>query len=217
MAQINNTKNMKAKLIWLCVAVAIALSTALSVAVSAYRRASREAERLSQNQTVLLSDIDRYKVADSLSAVQVMALRLSLSEYMSLYSDECETVRQLQSDVKGLQGVVNTQTQTIRDLKAQLKPVVVIHDTVMAIVDTLQCFSYSDKWIDVNGCIEDSTVSLNVVSRDEILAVESLERKRFLGIPLSIKCFGYRSRHLDAVSLNPNTTIVNVTYKTIEQ
>ena len=206
----------KTKIIVICAAVILLLTSALSMAVHGYRKAVKEAERLSQNQTVLLSDIDRYKVADSLSAVQATALRLSLEEYMRLYGRECETVRQLKSDIKGLQGTVNMQTETIKELKAQLKPVV-IHDTVMAAIDTLQCFNYSDKWIDVTGCIDDDAISLSVTSRDELLAVESLKRKRFLGIPLSIKLFGYRERHLDVVSSNPNTIIKNVTYKTIEQ
>lgn len=184
--------------------------------LTGYKRACEDVQRLKANQQVLLSDIDRYKVADSLSAVQTAALRLSLNEYMSLYDNECQTVRQLKADIRGLQGTINAQTETIKELKAEIKPVVV-HDTLTTVIDTLHCFEYSDKWIDVNGCIDADTVSLSVTSRDELLIVESLQRKRFLGIPLPIRLFGYRERTTDAVSMNPNTTIKNVTYKTIEQ
>lgn len=198
------------------VALVVIFFIGVSCLAKGYRRAKEEVSRLANNQVVLLSEIDRYKVADSLSAVQTAALRLSLNEYMSLYSSECETVRRLKSDIKGLQGTINTQTETIKELKAQLRPVVV-HDTILAVIDTMQCFDYSDKWIDVSGCVVDDTVSLSVTSRDELVIVESLQRKRFLGIPLPIKLFGYRERTADAVSMNPSTVIKSITYKTIEQ
>ena len=211
---LNKYKNILNIAIVVCV---VAFLIGVAWLAKGFKQAREDVARLQGNQVVLLSEIDRYKVADSLSAVQTTALRLTLNEYMSLYSSECEQVRRLKSDIKGLQSVVNTQTETINELKAAVKPVVVVHDTIMAVIDTLQCFNYSDKWIDVDGCIEDDSVSLSVTSRDELLAVESLQRKRFLGIPLPISWFGYRSRTVDVVSSNPNTVIKNVTYKTIEQ
>lgn len=204
------------KLNWVVAFLLIALALLSYYGFSRAKGAEYEARRLADNQVVLLSEIDRYKVADSLSAVQTAALKLSLSEYKELYSSECETVRRLKADIKGLQGTISTQTETIRVLKAQLKPIVV-HDTVLAVIDTLQCFDYSDRWIDVSGCIDGDTVSISVASRDELIIVESLQRKRFLGIPLPIRLFGYKTRTADAMSLNPNTTISGVEYKVIER
>lgn len=198
------------------VIIVAAMIAAIVLLGRGYRSAMLNVQRLQANQIVLLSDIDRYKLSDSLNAAQAASVRLTLSEYKKLYADECETVKKLKSDLKGLQSTVNAQTETIRELKAAMKPVVV-HDTITMVIDTLQCFEYSDKWLDVSGCLADDTLSLHVSSRDELLAVESLQRKRFLGIPLPIKWFGYKTRSVDVVSMNPNTTIKDITYKTIEQ
>lgn len=200
-----------------CILFAVIMSFSLLVAsfvkLADYKK---ENARLANNCIVLTDSVKAYRVSDSLNACQVAALRLTADEYKKLYSDEHELVRQLQADKVGLMATVALQQKTVQSLQASLKPVYV-RDTMFVVIDTVHCFSYSDKWTDISGCISDSTLTVDLTTRDELLIVESAQRKRFLGIPLSIKWFGYKSRTIDAVNKNPNTVITCIDYKTIEK
>lgn len=193
------------------------------VAICLIGHYKQEATRFEQNCLALTDSVKAYRISDSLNAVQVKALRLTASEYKELYASEHELVRSLRADKVGMLSTIAMQQKTVLALQSALQPVcktdtVMRHDTIPVIVhDTIYCFGYKDKWVDLSGCVEDSIVNINLTTYDELLIVESAQRKRFLGIPLSIKLFGYKYRTLDAINMNPNARITNVTYKTIEQ
>ena len=202
--------------------LAIAFLATLILFAAFGGRDRREIARLEQNCLTLTDSVKAYRVSDSLNAVQVKALRLTASEYKELYASEHELVKSLRADKVGLLSTIAMQQKTVLALQSALQPVfktdTVRHDTIAVIVhDTIYCFDYKDKWVDLSGCVEDSIVNINLTTYDELLIVESAQRKRFLGIPLSIKLFGYKYRTLDAINMNPNARITNVTYKTIEQ
>lgn len=203
------------KLAYKILAIVAVLVVGVLFVIANYNN-KQEVKRLKNNIVVLTDSVHSYRVLDSLNAVQTKALRLTATEWREAYESEAALVKKLQSDKRNLQATINMQLQTIADIKAELTPVVV-YEISGIVHDTIKCFDYSDKWLDINGCIENDTVSLHAECRDELLAVESIQRKRFLGIPLSVKLFGYRSRTLDVVSLNPNCKIVKSTYKTIEK
>ena len=182
----------------------------------ANQRKQQEIDRLDNNVVVLTDSLHAYRILDSLNAIQTRALRLTVSEWQEAYKNEAALVKKLQADKCNLQSTINLQLQAIADFKSALTPVVV-YEVGDIIRDTIQCFDYSDKWLDVSGCIEHDTVSLHAVCREELLAVESIQRKRFLGIPLPVKWFGYKSRTLDVVSMNPNCEVIGADFKTIEK
>lgn len=199
-----------------------ALLVVAFVAICLIGHYRQEATRLEQNCMALTDSVKAYRVSDSLNAVQVKALRLTASEYKELYASEHELAKSLRADKVGLMSTIAMQQKTVLALQSALQPVfktdTVRQDTIVLIVhDTIYCFDYKDKWVDLSGCVEDSIVSINLTTYDELLIVESAQRKRFLGIPLSIKLFGYKYRTIDAINMNPNARITNVTYKTIEQ
>lgn len=190
---------------------------ALTIAMSAaYVKERNNSSRLEANLLSMNDTLAHYHVLDSLNAAQTKALRLKADEYRELYASEHELVGKLQADRRGLMATINMQSQTISSLQASLQPVYV-YDTINVVRDTIYCFDYSDKWVDVSGCINDGTLDMSLTSRDELLIVESAQRKRFLGIPLPIRWFGYKSRTVDVLSQNPNTEIIGLNYKTIEQ
>lgn len=201
-------------------AIAFLAILVLFAAFSGHDR--REIARLEQNCLALTDSVKAYRVSDSLNAVQVKALRLTTSEYKELYISEHELVKSLRADKVGLMSTIAMQQKTVLALQSALRPVfktdTVCHDATSLIThDTIYCFGYKDKWVDLSGCVEDSIVNISLTTYDELLIVESAQRKRFLGIPLSIKLFGYKYRTLDAINMNPNVRITSVTYKTIEQ
>lgn len=197
--------------------VSLLASVAFSLCLwDANRKKQAECMRLASNILVLQDSVTSYHVLDSLNASQVTALRLTAAEWREAYANEHEIVRKLRADKVGLMSTIALQTKTIRKLQTTLHPVYV-KDTLLVIRDTVYCFEYSDKWVDLSGCVVDSTLDIDLTTRDELLIVESAQRKRFLGIPLPLRWFGYKSRTLDAVNMNPNSVITNVNYKTIEQ
>ena len=163
----------------------VGISVLFLFALNANSRKQQEIERLSANTSVLADSLHTYKILDSLNAVQVKALRLTASEYKELYASEHELVKSLKADKVGLLSTIAMQQKTVLALQSALQPVcktdtVMHYDTIPVIVhDTIYCFGYKDKWVDLFGCVEDSIVNINLTTYDELLIVESAQRKRF--------------------------------------
>lgn len=155
------------------------------------------------NISVSMDSLHKYKVADSLNAIHISNIELSLKQYKQLRADNAKLIKQLKADK--LTTVVNPETIIRYKIKTQLKDSIIYRDTVKAI-------SYHDSWNSVTGYFTKDSANLNILSKDELLITKSIERKRFLGIKLSPKWFGYRNLQLNIVSKNPNCAISNIEY-----
>jgi hypothetical protein len=180
-----------------------------------------ENEKLQNNQAVLLSEKNaiiaesrRYKVADSLSALKVAELRLTLEEYKKYRASDLALIRKLKLDKRDMQKVIDTQAETISSLSTQLRDTIIIRDDALA---KLKTFSYKSEWTDVNGLIDLATskIDLTIRNRESLVLVESVEYKRFLGFLW--KTTKVKSRSIDIVSRNPNTEIIDAKYERIEK
>lgn len=176
----------------------------------------KENSRLKNNQEVLLSEKESviaqsqiYKVSDSLNAAKVTGLQLTLSEYKKYRKQDLELIKQLNINKSDLQKAVSSQTETINSLSIRLNDSVRI-DTVLNTQDTIKCFNYKSKWIDVAGCINKDTAELQIHNRESLKIYESVKYKRFLGFLW--KTNKIKSRKLDIVSENPFTKITTVDY-----
>lgn len=181
-----------------------------------------EVSLLRGNQELLLSDKKgllaeqrRYKVADSLNAVKVSSLELTLEEYKRFKEKDAKLIEHLRSSNMNLKGVVSTQMSTLEVLSAKLKDSIKI-DTVTLQADTLKCFSYTSQWTEVKGCVDlrEDTLGLQIVNKESLKIVETVKYKRFLGFLW--KTNKIKERNVDVLSLNPNTQIVSCEYVTIE-
>lgn len=185
----------------------IILSAVLSVAfLTIYGYAKRlKVENLAyrQNVSVLMESINHYKVADSLSAIQVKELQLSLAEYKKYRADDMELIKKLKADK--IQKVIKTETKTEYKIKTEVRDSIVYKDT-------LKTFQYHSKWSDITGLLDKDSVNLQIKNREELMLIESLQRKKFLFFKLPVWLFGYKHKSLDVVSKNPNTTITSVEY-----
>ena len=156
-----------------------------------------------QNVTVLMDSVAHYQVNDSLNASQIGELQLKLSEYKKYRQEDTELIKKLRADKP--QTIVKTKTETKYKIKTELRDSVIYKDTLKAI-------NYSSYWTDLHGFISKDTIQINIVNREELVLVESLQRKKFLGIKLPGWLFGYKQKTLDVVSKNPNTTITDIEY-----
>ena len=185
-----------------------------------YVRIKKSNFALKSNQEILLSEKsgllaenNRYRVADSLNAIKAEELRLTAYEYKKYYSESLETIRKLRLDKRDMQRVIDMQANTISELSTDVRDTVIIRDTTRIPAKT---FSYRSKWTDVDGLIDlnADTIDLSINNRESLIVVESVEYRRFLGFLWKTK--NIKNRSVDIVSLNPNTTITNAEYKSIE-
>lgn len=150
-----------------------------------------------------MDSTNHYKVADSLNAIQVKELQLSLAEYKKYRADDMALIKKLKADKA--QTVVKTETKTEYKIKTEIRDSIVYKDT-------LKAFQYHNKWTDIIGLLNKDSVDLQIKNREELMLVESLQRKKFLFFKLPVWLFGYKHKSLDVVSKNPNTTIVSTEY-----
>ena len=211
-----NFKELKRLIVFLVI-------TLFLVATHIYvRKLKSEVSLLRSNQELLLSDNKgllteqrRYVVADSLNALKVSSLELTLREYKRFKEKDAKLIEHLRSSNMNLKGVVSTQTSALKVLSAKLKDSIKI-DTMTLRTDTLKCFSYISQWTEVKGCVDlrEDTLGLQIVNKESLKIVETVKYKRFLGFLW--KTNKIKERSVDVLSLNPNTQIVNCEYITLE-
>lgn len=170
-----------------------------------------ENNRLSNNQETLLTENEHYKIRDSLNVSKTNQLELKLSELKKYKSEYTQLVKDLNIKNSQLEQIISVNAETITNLKAMLRDSIRL-DTVSNIIDTLKCFEYKSKYTDVSGCINKDIIDMQIRNRESLKAIESKKKKKFLFFKLPIWLFGYKSKQLDIVSLNPNTTIEYIEY-----
>ena len=162
------------------------------------------------NNATLLTDIKRYKTSDSLNAVSVGNLTFTVKEFRKYRANDYELIKTLRADKKRLQTVTTAQTQTIYQLKGELKDSTTasIDSSGVVRIDTLKCVEIQDKWFDLTGCIDTNAQFVGrFENRDSLLYVEHIVPKRFLFIK-----WGCKERRQEIVSRNPHTRIVGAEF-----
>ena len=172
---------------------------------------TEENNKLSNNQETLLTENEHYKIRDSLNVSKTNQLELKLSELKKYKSEYTQLVKDLNIKNSQLEQIISVNAETITNLKAMLRDSIRL-DTVSNIIDTLKCFEYKSKYTDVSGCINKDIIDMQIRNRESLKAIESKKKKKFLFFKLPIWLFGYKSKQLDIVSLNPNTTIEYIEY-----
>ena len=173
-----------------------------------------ERDKYRSNTETLLQDVRTYQTKDSLNAAKVGNLELKLSEYKKYRADDAALIKSLQTKNRDLQRVTTAQMETINELRAKVRDSIVYlpGDTVTTV---LRCIEYSDKWVDLDGCIINNTFSGKIITRDSLLIAETVQYKRFLGFLWKTKKI--KNREIDVVSKNPATKILGVEFVTIEK
>lgn len=195
-------------------AIILAVAAAFWVQHVKIKRLTEERDRYRSNTEILLQDVKTYQTKDSLNAIKVGNLELSLAEYKKYRADDLALIKTLQTKNRDLERVTTTQMETINELRATVRDSVVYlpGDTVVTV---LRCIEYSDKWVDLDGCIINNTFSGKIITRDSLLITESVQYKRWLGFLWKTKRI--KNREFDIVSKNPNSKITGFEVITIEK
>ena len=165
------------------------------------------------NVGVLMQDVERYKVDDSLNAVRVRGLSLTVDDLKRYRAEDASLIKKLSAKSKDVGSVSSMTTQTVTRIKTQIKDSIryLPGDTVYK-VDTLKCLHVSDKWYTLDGCINSKGGFDGLLKTyDKIKIIETVKYKRFL----FWRTHKVKSRKIDAISLNPNTVITDVEFISI--
>lgn len=164
----------------------------------------QEKDRYKANQTALLADVEYYKTQSERNAASAMKLTLTYDELKKSYEDVCATAKDLGLQVKRLQSVSNTATQTKVEVKVPVHDTIIIHDGV---IDKLSTFYWQDAWTNVEGLIRNDSVDLNIQSTDTLVQLVHRVPHKFLFFK-----WGCKAIRQDIVSKNPHTNIVFTDY-----
>ena len=195
-------------------AVVVAAIVALIVQHGKIKHLRAERDTYQTNTQVLMEDVKRYQTRDSLNVATIGVLELKLSEFKKYRAEDAELIKSLKIKNRDLEAVTTAQMQTISELRAELKDSIVYlpGDTVERVV---KCIEYRDRYLDVVGCIVDNVFSGEVVSRDSLTIVNTVQYKRFWGFLWKTK--KVKNRQIDVLSKNPHTQIMGVEYIEIEK
>ena len=174
-----------------------------------------ERDKYRSNTEILLQDVKTYQTKDSLNAIKVGNLELSLAEYKKYRADDLALIKTLQAKNRDLERVTTTQMETINELRATVRDSVVYlpGDTVTTI---LRCVDIVEPYFELHGCATpDGQFTGTHINRDSLLIVETVQYKRWLGFLWKTKKI--KNREIDVVSKNPATKILGVEFVTIEK
>lgn len=172
----------------------------------------QERDKYQTNTETLLTDVEHYRVNDSLNVARVGALELSLKEYKRFRADDAELIQSLRSKIKNLQNVTAAQLETILDLQATPVDTIVIRDSIPV---KSKSITVHDEWFDFYGVYNNENFVGRLFNRDSLLLTQYIEYKRFLGFLW--KTGRIKDKQFDIVSKNPHTQITGFEYIEIEQ
>ena len=194
-------------------AVVMAVAIALFAQDRVIKSLRRERNRYQHNTEVLLSDVEFYKVHDSLNAAKVKSLELTLKEFQRFRSEDATLIKSLQKKNRDLASVNKTQSETIIALQSIPKDTVIItKDSLITPAVAVHC---GDAWYDFDGVLTAEQFTGTLKNRDSLLLAESVRYKRFLGFLWKTRRI--KDRQLDCVSMNPHSTILGLEHIVIEK
>lgn len=172
---------------------------------------TEDRERYRNNTETLLSDVERFRVRDSLSAARVQSLELTVQEFKRFRAEDAELIRLLKQRNRDLAAVNKTQYQTIIELSAVPRDtIIVLRDSIMVPAVAVHC---GDAWYNFDGILTADEFTGKMEHRDSLMLVESVRYKRFLWW----KTKKIKDRQLDCVSKSPHNSIIGLEYVVIEK
>lgn len=196
-------------------AIIMAVAVAFWVQQSRIKRLTDERDKYRSNTEILLQDVKTYQTKDSLNAIKVGNLELSLAEYKKYRADDLALIKTLQAKNRDLERVTTTQMETINELRATVRDSVVYlpGDTVTTV---LRCVDIVEPYFELHGCATpDGQFTGTHINRDSLLIAETVQYKRFWGFLWKTRKI--KNREIDVVSKNPATRILGVEFVTIEK
>lgn len=157
-------------------------------------------ERLDGNVTALTTDINHFKVNDSLNAATIQSLNITVSEFKDMNIEAKKTIDALNIKYKRLLKVNQTITQENQDLLLNKTiDTLILKDTIVKTASA----SYRSPYLDLDIYDLGNQYQVRYESRDTIDQILENIPKKFLFIRYGTK--GFKTTY---VNRNPNAKIV---------
>ena len=193
-------------------AVVIAAAIAVIWVDKKIDRLTAQRDKYRNNTETLLSDVETYRVLDSLHAARVQSLELTVKEFERFRAADAALIKQLKARNRDLTAVNKTQSQTIIELQAAPRDTFIVRDSIPIPAVAVHC---GDAWFDFTGLLTATEFTGTLANRDSLVIAESVKYKRFLGFLW--KTHKVENRQLDVVSKNPHTEIIGIEHIVIEK
>lgn len=202
--------------LWVKIAVLAVVIFAAAISViwadRTINRLTAERDKYRNNTETLLSDVETYRVRDSLSAARVQSLELTVKEFERFRADDAALIKQLKARNRDLAAVNKTQSETIIELQAAPRDTFIVRDSIPIPAVAVHC---GDAWFDFTGVLTRDEFTGKLEHRDSLLLVETVQYKRFLGFLWRTN--KVKNRQLDCVSKSPYNSIKGLEYVVIEK
>lgn len=175
-------------------------------------RLTAQRDKYRNNTETLLSDVETYRVRDSLNAARVQSMELTVREFERFRAADAALIKQLKARNRDLAAVNKTQSQTIIELQAAPRDTFIVRDSIPIPAVSVHC---GDAWFDFTGVLTRDEFTGKLEHRDSLLLVETVQYKRFLGFLWRTN--KVKNRQLDCVSKSPHNSIKGLEYIVIEK
>lgn len=193
-------------------AIVLAFFAILGIQQKRIERLSNERDRYKDNSEALMTDVEYFKVRDSLSAARVEALELTVKEFERFRSEDAALIKSLQAKNRDLAAVNTTQMETIISLSSIPRDTVVIRDSIPIKAVAVHA---GDAWYDFDGLLMEDEFSGTLHNRDSLILAETVKYHRFLGFLWKTKRVD--ERQASVLSRNPHTQILGVEHIVVEK
>ncbi|OAV68016.1 hypothetical protein Barb6_00893 [Bacteroidales bacterium Barb6] len=182
----------------------VACLSALAAGIRDYGKIRQDRDRLKENQEVFFKKAEYYRTKDSLSAAGIETLVLKKKELESYNRELLQTVQDLDIQIKRVESVSQTASQTTVEINVPVRDTVFVIDSIPI---PAQTFEWKDNWVSVGGIIKSGEISCRVQSTDTL--VQIVHR-----IPHT--CWfirwGTKALRQEVVSKNPHSEIIYTEY-----
>lgn len=164
-----------------------------------------------ENVYALSNTVKRYIVDDSLNAVKIQGLTLSLNDLKQVNSKLYDNIKKLDVKNKNLESIVAIYQQQITNNKDSVRVETIV---VKGIVKdtTIQRFEWHNDWNRIRCEIQNNTIlpgKLQLNSRDSIYFATQIKYKRYWYTFWKRTPIGVQ---IDALNMNPNSEITGSDY-----
>lgn len=174
------------------------------------RQLTDERDKYKSNTEALLADCQEFQFRDSLHAARVGSLELTVKEFEKFRAQDAALIKDLTGRNRDLEQLNKAQAQTIIRLQDIPRDTVILVDSIPVKAKAVHC---GDAWYDFDGLMTEDKFSGTLVNRESLILTETVKYKRFL----FWKTGKVKDRQMDAVSLNPHTTITGLEHIIIDK
>ncbi len=193
--KISMVEILKNKYVWFGLALLSFILT-IRVLVVKNSKLNEEVNRLENNQSALLQDVERFTTENGDSALRIKQLTLKAEELEDYRKRAFEEINSLNIRLKD--AVSYNETLTNNYLEFTTSTI----DTVYITGEQIKSFSYSDGYNNVDGLIFDDSINIAISSVDTLIHVLEKMPKRFLWIK-----YGCKGVRMNVLNKNKKNTI----------